>query len=158
MFMTDQADPGEIAASATRAARFQDIVMATSRTLNGQDLVPKDRMALQRCQRLLSLAGTSDFVLSDSATTQSLADPSATLAVLRAAGGTRAQADYFERMARTVGRILRGNRTPETLEATKSLRDLFIKVNEMSLDAAVEGELERQSSRLPIPSTANSIS
>lgn len=157
MNIAHETDPVAIAAAARRAGLFQDIVIAASRFLHGQDLLNRDRRALRKAAELLALAASSEAVLRHS-TTQQLADASATLAVLRAAGPSASEAGYFEDLGAAIAKALRGIRSDPVVRSTRVVQGLFLAVNEATLSASLRGEQEDQSSQLPIPSTANSPS
>jgi hypothetical protein len=155
--MPESMNPADIAASATRAGFFQDVVVASSRLLHNETASDRERRALRRGSELLRVAATSDAVLRQS-TTQELSDASATLAVIRAAGSDASDARYFQQLSSAIQAALRGKRTDTVMVKINMVRELFLAVNEASLDASIRFEQERQSSPLPMPSPVNSSS
>jgi len=155
--MPEPMNPADIAASATRAGFFQDVVVAASRLLHDEKASERERRALRQGSKLLRIAATSDAVLLQS-TTQELSEASATLAVIRAAGTDASDARYFQQLSSAIQGALRGERTDSVMARVNMVRELFLAVNEASLDASIRFEQERQSSPLPMPVPVNSSS
>jgi hypothetical protein len=103
------------------------------------------------------VAATSKAVLQQS-TTQELSDTSATLAVIRAAGNNAADTHYFRQLRQAIKGALRGEQDDTVKAGITMVRELFLAVNEASLDASIRFEQERQSSPLPMPLPVNSSS
>ena len=152
--MPESMNPADVAASATRAGFFQDVVIAASRLMHAEEPSESERRALRRGSELLRIAANADAVLRQS-TTQELSDTSATLAVIRAAGTDASDARYFQQLSSAIQSALRGERTDTVMAKINMVRELFLAVNEASLDASIRLEQERQSSPLPMPLPAN---
>jgi len=155
--MRESNNPAEIAAQATRAGFFQDVVVASSRLLHDEAPSDDEREALRRSSQILAVAASSKTVLRRSVT-QELSESSARLAVIRAAGDRAADSEFFASLRAAIDGALRGKRDESITAGINMVRDLFLAVNEASLYALVKDEQGRQSSPALMSSNVNSIS
>lgn len=151
------ANPTKVAAGATRASFFQDIVVALSRVLHEQALSARDSAVLVRGVELLRFTGKGAVALPDPAAVSELEDTSNALAVLKAAAPATSviDIDYFDGLRSALEAVASGDRSKDALSKVGEARQLFLSANEANLEASIQDSQEKLPSPLPTPSSVS---
>lgn len=128
----EQDNPQRVSAAVNTAGFAQDVVMATSRLIHGQELTDRDSRALTECRELLECMRAPEIAIEHSAERQ--LDGSDTVALLRKARSAKPQdAGDLTNTVAALNRLLAGDSSPEAVREISRLRDIFLTVGQANL-------------------------
>lgn len=137
----DRLNPKDIAANATAAGRFHDVVISASRALHEQELRPKDRDSLEWARKVLQSAG--EGMVGAMPAAKALVGSADPILVIRKAALSSANDDLDSRLrglSKDIPKILAGGRSDHLIQSLESLRTIFSMVSRMSLNTEVVAE------------------
>jgi hypothetical protein len=153
----EQDSPQRVSAAVNTAGFAQDVVMATSRLIHGQDLTARDRQTLEDCRDLLQRLVSTDVSFSRPREHQ-LAATNTVALIRKARSADPLEEDELKAIISAIDRLLDGERDAVAIDGVQKLRATFLAVGEGNLAAMTRPESEDEVSGRWTDLIANSTS
>jgi hypothetical protein len=128
----EQDNPQRVSAAVNTASFAQDVVMATSRLIHGQELTARDSKALTECRDLLDRMLSPEIAIERSGERQ--LEGVDTVALLRKARSAKPQdASDLAQTVAALDHLLAGDRHRDDVQEICRLRDIFLTVGQANL-------------------------
>lgn len=125
-------NPQRVSAAVNTAGFVQDVVVATSRLLHGQDLTERDRQTLVDCRDMLRRILSTEVSLERSGERHLAATN--TVALLRKARAAHPEVNEdLAETAEAIDRLLSGELDEDSLKHAGQLRQTFLTLGEVNL-------------------------